>query len=110
MERLALYRLVPVARPDDPNWDRAPNRGEVVVRARSSGDARVVAAQAETEEGMGGQFTTKVRASAFMDEKLYTVRDEPPDDYPVAGPRAVLEGSITNLVVSPGTVVSKREG
>jgi len=36
MESLALYRLVPTARPDDSNWDRAPNRGEVVVRARSA--------------------------------------------------------------------------
>lgn len=92
MERLALYRLVPVAHPDDPNWDRAPNRGEVVVRARSSGDARVVAAQAETEEGAAGIFTTAVRASAFMDEKLYHVRDEPAGRYPLAGPRMVLEG------------------
>jgi len=92
MERLALYRLVPTARPDDPNWDRAPNRGEVVVRARSSGDARVVAAQAETEEGAAGLFTTEVRASAFMDEKLYTVRDEPEGRHPIDGPRMVLEG------------------
>lgn len=91
MERLALYRLVPTARPDDPNWDRAPNRGEVVVRAKSSGDARVVAAQAETPEGAAGIFTTEVKASAFLDEKLYTVRDEPAGRYPSAGPRMVLE-------------------
>jgi hypothetical protein len=92
MERLAIYRLVPIARPDDPNWDRAPNRGEVVVRARSSGDARVVAAQAETEAGKQGLFTTEVTASAFLDEKLYTVRDEPEGRYPPIGPRIVLEG------------------
>lgn len=92
MERLALYRLVPTARPDDPNWDRAPNRGEVVVRARTSGDARVVAAQAETEAGRAGLFTTAIRASAFLDEKLYTVRDEPAGRYPSKGPRAVLAG------------------
>lgn len=92
MERLALYRLVPTARPEDPNWGRAPNRGEVVVRAKSSGDARVVAAQAETEEGKAGLFTTEVKASAFLDDKLYTVRDEPPGRYRVNGPRIVLEG------------------
>lgn len=92
MEQLALYRLVPTARPDDPNWDRAPNRGEVVVRARSSGDARVVGAQAETEEGRAGIFTTEVKASAFLDEKLYTVRDEPEGRYLNLGPRMVLEG------------------
>lgn len=92
MEHLALYRLVPTARPDDPNWDRAPSRGEVVVRARSSGDARVVAALAETEEGRAGLFTTEVKASAFLDEKLYTVRDEPEGRYTSAGPRMVIEG------------------
>lgn len=92
MKRLGIYRLVPTARPDDPNWDRAPNRGEVVVRARSSGDARVVAAQAETEEGRAGLFTTEVKASAFLDEKLYTVRDEPEGRHPSNGPREVLEG------------------
>lgn len=102
MERLALYRLVPIARPDDPNWDRAPNRGEVVVRARSSGDARVVAAQAETEEGAAGVFTTAVRASAFMDEKLYHIRDEPAGRYPLTGPRMVLEGSYGAGVGSEG--------
>jgi hypothetical protein len=91
MEQLALYRLVPIARPDDPNWERAPNRGEVVVRARSSGDARVVAAQEETSEGRAGLFTTKLTASAFLDEKLYTVRDEPSGQYPPDGPRIVLD-------------------
>ncbi|MHB1104328.1 MAG: hypothetical protein ACYC0C_16450 [Devosia sp.] len=92
MERLALYRLVPTARPDDPNWDRAPNRGEALVRARSSSDARVVATQAERQRAVVGIFTTEVRASAFLDEKLYTVRDEPTSRYPSAGPRTVLEG------------------
>ena len=92
MEQLKLYRLVPSAHPDDPNWDRAPNRGEVVVRARSSGDARVVAAQAETTNGRAGLFTTAVRASAFIDEKLYAVHDVAPGGYPAEGPRTVLQG------------------
>jgi hypothetical protein len=92
MERLSLYRLIPIAGPDDTNWDRAPNRGEVVVRARSSGDARVVAAQAETEDGRAGIFTTAVSASAFLDEKLYAVRDEASGRYPIDGPREVVEG------------------
>lgn len=92
MDRLALYRLIPAALPDDPNWDRAPNRGEVVVRARTSGDARVVAAQAESEEGRAGLFTTTVRASAFLDEKLYAVRDEPEGRFSASGPRGVLAG------------------
>ena len=46
---LRLYRLVPVAAPDDPNWDSAPNHGEVLVRAYSAADARIVAAEAELD-------------------------------------------------------------
>lgn len=48
-ESLKLFRLVPVAAPNDSNWDVAENMGEVVVRAFSPADARVVAAQAELD-------------------------------------------------------------
>ena len=43
---MPIYRLLPSAPPDDPNWDRALNQGEVVVRAASSGAARAMAALA----------------------------------------------------------------
>lgn len=48
-EELKLYRLVPLAAFDDPNWQNATYQGEVVVAARSSGDARVVASEAELD-------------------------------------------------------------
>lgn len=92
MTTTAIYRLVPAARPDDPNWDRAMNQGEVVVRAVSSGDARVVAAYGEAQaislkEPKG---TTQVTASAFRDSKLYTVHLDTSGEFPAEGPRGVL--------------------
>jgi hypothetical protein len=87
-----VYRLVPVAREDDPNWDRTTNQGEVLVRAYSSGDARIVAAYGEAaaislKNPLG---TTQVSASAFRDEKLYHVAEDDSGAFPERGPRAVL--------------------
>lgn len=48
-EELKIYRLSPLAEPDDPNWQNASYQGEVVVAARSSGDARIVASEAELD-------------------------------------------------------------
>lgn len=76
-ETLHLYRLVPVAPADDPRWDNSPNHGEVVVAARTSGDARLVAAGRELDfmevDAAPGDDVTTINASAFRDEKLYTV-------------------------------------
>lgn len=97
-EQLKLYRLVPVAAASDLNWDLAPNQGEVVVRARSSGDARVVAAEAELDyleiDALPGDGNSTTSSSAFRNEKLYTVVDESDPAYPVAGPREVVAGSV----------------
>ncbi len=91
---MPLYRLRPTARPGDTNWDRAINQGEIVVRARSSGEARALAAleEAEAAAGAPAAATTQVRASAFMDEKLYTVEDEPAGRWPAEGPAGVVDG------------------
>lgn len=86
-----LFRLVPTARPDDPNWGRAACQGEVVVRARSAGEARALAAQAEARAlGFASGSTTQVIASAFRDPRLYGVRREPEDSHAAAGPPGVL--------------------
>lgn len=89
---MPVYRLVPIAAPDDPNWDRALNQGEVVVRASSSGEARAIAALEEARAAIGKmpQSTTQVRASALRDEKLYAVRDDHSGEFPAAGPVQVL--------------------
>ena len=97
-EQLKLYRLVPVASATDGNWDLAPNQGEVVVRARSSGDARVVAAEAELDyleiDALPGDGNSTTSSSAFRSEKLYTVVDETDPSYPLDGPREVVAGTV----------------
>ena len=98
VEQLKLYRLVPIASPMDTNWDSAPNQGEVVVRARSSGDARVVAAEAELDyteiDALPGDGNSTTSSSAFRNEKLYTVVDETDPAYAVEGPREVVAGTV----------------
>ncbi|WP_313664983.1 hypothetical protein [Shinella sp.] len=98
VEQLKLYRLVPIAAPSDPNWDNAQNQGEVVVRARSSGDARVVAAEAELDfteiDALPGDGNSTTSSSAFRNEKLYTVVDETNSAYSIDGPRGVVDGTV----------------
>ncbi len=63
---LKLFRLVPRAAPHDRNWGRAANRGEIIVRARSSGKARAPAARAEARAtGAPTVSTTQLFAGAF---------------------------------------------
>ncbi|MFC6486946.1 hypothetical protein [Nitratireductor sp. GCM10026969] len=95
-EVLRIYRLVPDAAETDPNWDLAAPAGEVVVRARSPADARIVAAQAETDfldlPAKPGDGVSTSFASAFRDDKLYRVIEDDSGIYPRTGPRGVLEG------------------
>lgn len=97
-EELKLFRLVPIASATDTKWDIAPNHGEVVVRARSSGDARVVAAEAELDymeiDALPGDGNSTTSSSAFRNEKLYTVVDERNPSYSVDGPREVVAGTV----------------
>jgi hypothetical protein len=46
-EDLQIYRLVPVASPDDPHQRNRPLQGEVIVRALTTDDARLAANSAE---------------------------------------------------------------
>ena len=70
----------------------------VVVRARSSGDARVVAAEAELDymeiDALPGDGNSTTSSSAFRNEKLYTVIDETDPSYPLDGPREVVAGTV----------------
>jgi hypothetical protein len=103
-ERLKLYRLVPVARAGDPNWDSADNQGEIIVRALSPADARITAAEAELDfteiDASPAEGNSTRDASAFRNERLYAVV-EMLDQNGVAasGPRGVVEG-----IVSVGTI------
>jgi len=95
-ETLKIYRLVPDAVETDPNWDLAEPAGEVVVRARSEADARIVAAEAEVDfldvptkpgDGVSTSF-----ASVFRDQRLYRVIEDGGSGFSREGPREVLSG------------------
>lgn len=68
---LKLYRLVPVAAANDPNWLGAKSHGEVLVAAR------IVAAERELDfmeiDAAPAEDKTTKMASVFRNEKLYTV-------------------------------------
>ncbi len=76
-ERLKLYRLVPIAAVDDPNWLGASSHGEILVAARTAGDARIVATERELDfmdiDAAPAEDKTTKMASVFRNEKLYTV-------------------------------------
>ncbi|AFL54016.1 hypothetical protein ABIE78_006355 [Sinorhizobium fredii] len=96
-EELKIYRLSPLAGPSDPNWQNAKYQGEVVVVARSSGDARIVASEAELDfreiDAKPAEGVTTDMASAFRSEKLYTVIEEGPA--PPGSNRGVIAGQVT---------------
>lgn len=102
-EALNIYRLEPIAAPDDPRWDNSPGHGVVVVAARTSGDARIVAASRELDfmevDAAPAEGVTTSNASAFRDDKLYTVIEIDHARFDLR--RGVLEGS-----VSVDTIVS----
>ncbi|ACP26797.1 hypothetical protein NGR_c30620 [Sinorhizobium fredii NGR234] len=93
---LKIYRLTPLAEPQDPNWQNARYQGEVVVVARSSGDARIVASEAELDfreiDAKPAEGVTTDMASAFRSERLYTVIEEGPA--PPGSDRGVIAGRI----------------
>lgn len=90
-----IYRLHPLAAPDDPGWSLHAWRGEVLVRAQTAGDARLVAAEAEAGSRTPREENDDVhsiRTSAFIDDKLYGVTLVESSRHSSDGPRGVLEG------------------
>lgn len=101
-ETLGVYELLPIAAFNDPNWDIAPWRGKMLVAARTTGDARVVAAAFEGNfmkvAPMPGESVATMGASAFRNEKLYTVVEIDRDRRDLD--RGVIEISDTVLIAS----------
>ncbi len=95
-ETLKLYRLVPVAADDDPNWLDAKSHGEVLVAARTAGDARIVASERELDfmdiDAAPAEDKTTIMASVFRNEKLYTVIEV--NNGQEYHQRGVIDGSI----------------
>jgi len=102
-ERLNVYRLEPIAEANDPRWDNSPYQGIVVVAARTSGDARIVAAERELDfmeiDSAPAEDVTTSNASAFRSEKLYTVIEI--DHGRMDLTRSVLEGEISVATIKP---------
>lgn len=96
MSKTAIYRLAPIAHATDPNFDLAQFHGDVTVRARSSGDARLVAAEAEAAFAKQdpSMITTEFSASAFLNAHLYGVSQVTAAGYDPEGERQLLEGTI----------------
>ncbi len=96
-EALNIYRLEPIAEPSDPRWDNSPGHGSLVVAARTAGDARIVAASKELDfmevDTAPADDVTTVNASAFRDDKLYTVIEIEHGRKDVR--RGVIEGSVS---------------
>lgn len=102
-ETLHLYRLVPTASADDPRWQNSPYQGEVLVAARTTGDARIVAAGRELDfmeiDSAPADDVTTINASAFRDAKLYTVIKVETDRTDLV--RGVIAGSISIDNIKP---------
>ncbi len=100
---LNIYRLEPIAAPSDPRWANATNHGIVTVAARTAGDARIVASSRELDfmeiDAAPAEDVTTSNASAFRDDKLYTVIEVERDRADLA--RGVLEGEISVDTVAP---------
>ena len=102
-EKLNVYKLVPIAERDDPRWANSPYQGEVVVAARTSGDARIVASAHEHDfmkiDAAPAEDVTTSNASAFRSEKLYTVIEVDRDRGDLS--RGVLAGPISVNTIKP---------
>ncbi|QFY62930.1 hypothetical protein FZ934_21560 (plasmid) [Rhizobium grahamii] len=97
-----VYRLEPIAASDDPRWGNATNHGVVTVAARTAGEARIVAASRELDfmeiDAAPAEDVTTSNASAFRDDKLYTVIE-------VERGRSDLERGVISGEISVDTVV-----
>ncbi len=102
-EALNIYRLEPIAEPNDPRWANSPGHGSLVVAARTAGDARIVAAAKELDfmeiDAAPADDVTTINASAFRDDKLYTVIE-------IEHGRWDLERGVIDGTVSVDTIVS----
>ena len=86
---MGLWKIVPVARKDSPQWLDHPIWREVVARASTAAQARLLAADMERrqvpERVPAGNENPSFQ-SGFSDEKLYWVVPLNPDEFPELDP------------------------
>jgi hypothetical protein len=95
---MPLWRIVPVAQPEDPRWQTGPVWDEVIARAETAAAARVAAAEMEARLYPYNPIRNHAEQqalhfqSSFYDEKLYHVEQvQDPPAGSETGPAAVLE-------------------
>lgn len=81
----SVFRLVPM-RPGS-HWGLSGSRGEVIVRARSTGEARALAAWSEAA---ASPYSDDGWASPFRDPRLYSVRRDNSGRFPAVGQPGLL--------------------
>ncbi len=105
-EMLNVYRLIPIAPPNDARWQNGPALTDVVVAARTAGDARIVAAGRELDfseiDSLPAEDVTTRNASIFRDEKAYTVVEIERDRRDLK--RGVLQGTVPVDTIRPTDV------
>jgi hypothetical protein len=105
-ETLNIYRLEPIAALGDPRWDNSPGHGTVTVAARTSGDARIVAASCELDfmevDAAPADDVTTSNASAFRDDKLYTVTEIEHGRFGLK--RGLIKGNVSVDTIRPTQV------
>ncbi len=95
MTESAIYRLTPNPPQNEEAFELSRDQGMVIVRALSTGDARLVAAEAEAAaSGHSGKLDTQLSASAFMDPTLYSVQRLDGSEFPSSGERQMLAGAL----------------
>jgi hypothetical protein len=104
-EQLKIYRLVPAAASDDPAWQNSPSHGEIMVRARTAGDARLVASEAELDfteiDASPSEGNSTKDSSAFRSDKLYTVIEDTSGRFGADGAREIVEGRVRIDTIVP---------
>lgn len=101
---MPLWSIEASAVAEDSRWLDFPIWADVVVRAPTAAQARLVAAAMEAGEiadaTTQGNETLAFR-SAFQDEKLYTVRRVQRSGTPEDGPEAVLSARLARPAGKP---------
>lgn len=99
-----LFKLLPLVPAGSPDWDIAAYQGEVIVRALSPADARIVASHAEIDfldvSAKPAHGVSTRMASAFRNLLLYSVVKLTDDRFQSDGPREVVDGQISNPLAS----------
>jgi hypothetical protein len=103
MPSLQIYRLKCVAAKDDPRWINTGSQDDVIVRALSPADARLVASEAEDDflesDALPGDGNSTRTFSAYRDDKVFTVIEESTSPFSRDGERGVLSGSIKPVIL-----------